>query len=216
MLERSGHRRLIRRLPWSDCINSPPIAYGKTKTSPRQNVAEPECAGNRAPRGSQTFGIRSSLAAVENSAMTKRKPHHHLPDRHALLAATIDLPTKAEPRENARRDPIVVELFTSQGCLQLPSRRPAAQAASAKVTTGVIALAYHVDYWNYIALDLTPSPATRGRNASSATPRPSRPDGSTRLNWSSTAPPIASVPMRVWSARRSPALDASRRPARST
>ncbi|HEV8025928.1 MAG TPA: DUF1223 domain-containing protein, partial [Stellaceae bacterium] len=47
-----------------------------------------------------------------------------------------------------RSAPVVVELFTSQGC----STCPPADAYLGELASrpGVIALAFHVDYWNYI------------------------------------------------------------------
>jgi hypothetical protein len=48
----------------------------------------------------------------------------------------------------AQRGPVVVELFTSQGCNACP---PAdALLAELSQTEDVIALAFHVDYWNYL------------------------------------------------------------------
>jgi len=48
----------------------------------------------------------------------------------------------------AQRSPVVVELFTSQGC----SACPPADAILAEIAgrPGVIALALHVDYWDYL------------------------------------------------------------------
>jgi hypothetical protein len=46
------------------------------------------------------------------------------------------------------RPPIVVELFTSQGCSSCP---PAdAYLGELAMRPGILALAFHVDYWNYI------------------------------------------------------------------
>src|SRR5579864_6346005 len=49
---------------------------------------------------------------------------------------------------DARPAPVVVELFTSQGC----STCPPADAYLGELASrpGIIALAFHVDYWNYI------------------------------------------------------------------
>ena len=59
----------------------------------------------------------------------------------------------------------VVELFTSQGCSSCP---PADAALKTLVDDGdVVALAYHVDYWNYLgwADTLAPSPETKNNSA---------------------------------------------------
>jgi hypothetical protein len=62
------------------------------------------------------------------------------------LAALLPLPALAE---TMRKQPVaVLELFTSQGCSSCP---PADKIlASYKDRRDVIALAYHVDYWDYI------------------------------------------------------------------
>lgn len=62
-----------------------------------------------------------------------------------LLLALL-LPGGAAVAEERR--PVVVELFTSQGCASCPP----ADALLGELATrpGVIALAFHVDYWDYI------------------------------------------------------------------
>ncbi|MHA3915434.1 DUF1223 domain-containing protein [Halovulum sp. GXIMD14793] len=64
--------------------------------------------------------------------------------RPLLTAALIAL----SPAAKAGEANVVVELFTSQGC----SSCPPADAMLSKLTQqdGVIALAYHVDYWDYL------------------------------------------------------------------
>jgi hypothetical protein len=66
------------------------------------------------------------------------------PTRHfavAALAAWLALPAQAD-------GPVVVELFTSQGCSSCP---PADDfLAELAADPDVIALALHVDYWDYI------------------------------------------------------------------
>ncbi|MEO1013453.1 MAG: DUF1223 domain-containing protein [Bacteroidota bacterium] len=48
-------------------------------------------------------------------------------------------------------DPIVVlELFTSQGCSSCPPADVLLEKVIQKQDNGIIALSYHVDYWNYI------------------------------------------------------------------
>jgi len=70
------------------------------------------------------------------------------------LAALAALPSAARAAgesaaaENAAGGPVVVELFTSQGCWSCP---PADELLGELSGRGdVIALAYHVDYWDYI------------------------------------------------------------------
>ncbi len=60
-----------------------------------------------------------------------------------LLGTTVAaLPASADPR------PVVVELFTSQGCSSCP---PADEYLGEMTMRGdIIPLAFHVDYWNYI------------------------------------------------------------------
>ena len=45
--------------------------------------------------------------------------------------------------------PVVLELFTSQGCSSCPPA-DALLSALGSSTAGVVPLAYHVDYWNYL------------------------------------------------------------------
>lgn len=64
----------------------------------------------------------------------------------ALIAVTIAVQNAA--RAEPAQQPVLVELFTSQGC----SSCPPADAFLAELAErpGVLALSYHVDYWNYI------------------------------------------------------------------
>jgi hypothetical protein len=64
----------------------------------------------------------------------------------ALLALVAVTPAQAD--ETAPTAPLVVELFTSQGC----SSCPAADAYLGKLAhrPGIVALGFHIDYWNYI------------------------------------------------------------------
>ena len=75
--------------------------------------------------------------------------------RRAVLAAVVPLSLIAGPlaprgatAEPAAVAPVVVELFTSQGCSSCP---PAdALLNELAETPGVVALSLHVDYWDYI------------------------------------------------------------------
>jgi hypothetical protein len=66
--------------------------------------------------------------------------------RRDLIAAAIA--TSIAPATQAATRPVVLELFTSQGC----SSCPPADALLGKLAQrpGVIALAWHVDYWNHL------------------------------------------------------------------
>ncbi|RZN82708.1 MAG: DUF1223 domain-containing protein [Winogradskyella sp.] len=60
-----------------------------------------------------------------------------------LLGATFH----AEKETTLENNPIVLELFTSQGCSSCP---PADKLLKQVKSNNIIALSYHVDYWNYI------------------------------------------------------------------
>ncbi len=78
--------------------------------------------------------------------------------RSSLLALILlvgsPVAGEEEPAPPAARGPVVVELFTSQGCSSCPpadrllSRLAAGEARIDGVE--VVPLAFHVDYWNYI------------------------------------------------------------------
>ena len=72
--------------------------------------------------------------------------------KSALIAAALGLATLAASLQAAQAQTIrpkaVVELFTSQGCSSCP---PADALLTSLAEEGdVIALAYHVDYWDYV------------------------------------------------------------------
>ncbi len=69
-----------------------------------------------------------------------------------LFIALIVLLTSVEPAKKEKFKPIVVlELFTSQGCSSCPPADALLNDIKKKYDgSQVLALSYHVDYWNYI------------------------------------------------------------------
>lgn len=66
----------------------------------------------------------------------------------SLPAAGLILLALAAPAQAESELPVVVELYTSQGCSSCPTAD--AMLADLAGMDGVIALALHVDYWDYI------------------------------------------------------------------
>ncbi|QBX36851.1 DUF1223 domain-containing protein [Brevundimonas sp. S30B] len=66
-----------------------------------------------------------------------------------MAAGSSAQPAASAPRVVIARDaPVVVELFTAQGCAGCPEANRAVERAAE--TPGVIALTYGVDYWDYL------------------------------------------------------------------
>ncbi|WP_425038923.1 DUF1223 domain-containing protein [Primorskyibacter sp. S187A] len=79
--------------------------------------------------------------------------------KHALFVAAMLLGTFASAQE---RGPVVVELYTSQGCSSCPPADKLLHELAKR--EGVIALALHVDYWDYIGWkDVFAQPAFANR-----------------------------------------------------
>lgn len=82
--------------------------------------------------------------------------------RLALLIAAMMLPLASAQAEESAAPRGVVELFTSQGCSSCP---PADAVLGQLVGRGdLLALSYHVDYWNYLGwIDTLASKQNSGR-----------------------------------------------------
>jgi hypothetical protein len=66
----------------------------------------------------------------------------------AALAAALSIPHAATAGPDAPNAPVVVELYTSQGCSSCPPADARLGALAAE--PDVIGLSFHVDYWDYI------------------------------------------------------------------
>lgn len=77
----------------------------------------------------------------------------------ALAAALVAAGSVAQPssaravRAAAPPEPVVIELFTAQGCADCPEAN--ARLESVATEPGVIALTYAVDYWDYLGWEDT-------------------------------------------------------------
>ncbi len=84
----------------------------------------------------RTTGIVVVLAAIALLATTAFKAELH----HSFSSDKDQVP-----------DPVIVlELFTSQGCSSCPPADDLLARIKRESTENIIALSYHVDYWNYI------------------------------------------------------------------
>ena len=88
-----------------------------------------------------------TIAAVIGSKAQPDMPPKHCRAGRLSLAAIVVLAVAASSPARAG-SPVVVELFTSQGCSSCP---PADEYLGELTMRGdIIPLAFHVDYWNYI------------------------------------------------------------------
>ena len=66
----------------------------------------------------------------------------------ALAAGAAAASALAPARAQTQGRPVVIELFTSQGCSSSPPADALLRELSAK--PGVIAFSFNVDYWDYL------------------------------------------------------------------
>ena len=71
---------------------------------------------------------------------------HALTRRNALALGAASLFTRLAFTAASR--PVIVELFTSQGCSSCPPADAFLETLKSK--PGIVALSYHVDYWDYL------------------------------------------------------------------
>lgn len=80
----------------------------------------------------------------------------------ALLVLAFSVPGGAQPPASATKTPVLIELFTSQGCSSCPPADELLHRYRDK--PGVITLSFSVDYWNYLGWhDTLSSPANSER-----------------------------------------------------
>ncbi|WP_245965186.1 DUF1223 domain-containing protein [Paenirhodobacter hankyongi] len=118
-------------------VSPPPIVLADAGTTPGAGTGAGGTTG-----GTPAPGTLSGPSLIENlnEALENALEKARVPDAMSLMARTVT----PEPS----RGPVVVELFTSQGC----SACPPADELLAKIADrpDVIALSLHVDYWDYL------------------------------------------------------------------
>ena len=118
-------------------VSPPPIVLADAGTSPGAGTG----AGGTT-EDAPAPGTLSGPSLIENlnEALENALEKARVPDAMSLMARTVT----PEPAHG----PVVVELFTSQGC----SACPPADELLAKIADrpDVIALSLHVDYWDYL------------------------------------------------------------------
>lgn len=74
-----------------------------------------------------------------------------IPMKLLLISLIVLLTSNEPPKSDSFKPVVVLELFTSQGCSSCPPADDLLNKINkSDGTSNVIALSYHVDYWNYI------------------------------------------------------------------
>ncbi|WP_347266077.1 DUF1223 domain-containing protein [Paracoccus sp. (in: a-proteobacteria)] len=103
------------------------------------------------PAAAADDGVIGLIEAPEGAPGLPAAQMPHLPDE-SQAAAPVATFAEAQPRQRMLgpidHPPVVVELFTSQGCSSCP---PADEMLADLATRDdVLALSWHVDYWDYL------------------------------------------------------------------
>ncbi|MFV0408268.1 MAG: DUF1223 domain-containing protein [Paracoccus sp. (in: a-proteobacteria)] len=96
-----------------------------------------------APASGQGTRSAPSAAAAEQDATASQPP-----TANGLSARQAPPPPAVTPEAKHEASPIVVELFTSQGCAACPPAE--ALLADLVSNPGILAISWHVDYWDYL------------------------------------------------------------------
>jgi len=95
------------------------------------------------PQTFWTFTVLATVALGGLATLTATTP-----DAGARTAGAQTAGARADDRTPAERGPIVLELFTSQGCSSCPPADRLLTELAAEEAGEVLPMAFHVDYWN--------------------------------------------------------------------
>ncbi|KAM0882466.1 hypothetical protein ACQ4PT_032281 [Festuca glaucescens] len=115
-------------------------------------------------------------------------------------SATASAP---DPAEELAPGPVLVELFSSQGCAASPDADAVAARLAQDSAGGVVVLGFHVDYWDYRGWKGPLRVQRPGRYGRRPTWRRSASTRSSRRRSSCRAAPTASAPSTTSSRRLS-------------
>ncbi|NUM80763.1 DUF1223 domain-containing protein [bacterium] len=93
------------------------------------------------------IGVISSALVWALSRYTSPQPAEN---ESPVNVAAVNVSSSVSRTDNKGSLPIVIELFTSEGCSSCPSADELLSELGMKGDLNIIPLAYHVDYWDYI------------------------------------------------------------------